>query len=284
MLYLKSYQGLGNEYFLVDPRRSVWGQSAEKLQLALSRNFGLCADGILIGPAPDTEGWSLRIFNPDGSEAACGGNAIMIFARYLADAGYVTADNLSVRVGAGEIPVRFLDAAREQICITLPAASFFAEDIPVRGAEGELVDTELSFGAQSLRVSCVQNGTPHCVLLLPEINRTLACDLGERIQESGRFPEGVNVVLMQLVDERNLKLEFFERGAGYITSSGSCAAAAASVAGRLGLCAAELQLHMPGGTMGAQLLPDGRVALTSRVSAVRSQTYSDDEIRAALSL
>lgn len=284
MLYLKSYQGLGNEYLLVDPRRSVLGQSAERLQLALSRSFGVCADGILIGPLPDCADWQLRIFNPDGSEAACGGNAVMIFARYLADAGYVTADSLTVQVGAGQIPVEFLDGAHERVRITLPRASFLSSEVPAAGEVRDCADVTLDLQGQKLRAALLSNGTPHCIVPLENVSRPLACDLGPRIQECGLFPEGVNVTLVAKEEPDAIRVEFFERGVGYLPSSGSCAAAAAAAAHRFGLCGTSVTVRMPGGEMLAELLPDGRTTLTGRVSELRSQTYSDDEVREALCL
>ncbi len=48
------------------------------------RNYGVGADGILCWSAgAEGSSFTLRIFNPDGSEAEKSGNGLRIFARYL---------------------------------------------------------------------------------------------------------------------------------------------------------------------------------------------------------
>ena len=51
------------------------------------------------------------------------------------------------------------------------------------------------------------------------------------------------------MDRKNIKLEIWERGAGYTLASGSSSSAAAAVARKLDWCDRELTVHMPGGTL-----------------------------------
>ena len=58
----------------------------EKIQKICDRHFGIGSDGILLGIIqPEKNNFSLRIFNPDGSEAEKSGNGLRIFSRYLWD-------------------------------------------------------------------------------------------------------------------------------------------------------------------------------------------------------
>ncbi|HQY26466.1 MAG TPA: diaminopimelate epimerase, partial [Thermoflexales bacterium] len=63
------------------------------------------------------------------------------------------------------------------------------------------------------------------------------------------FPNRTNVQFVKVLNRRHLRIEIWERGAGYTLASGSssCAAAAASV--RLGLCEREVTVSMPGGDL-----------------------------------
>jgi len=83
------YHGLGNDYIVIDPKEFRIKLTPEKIKLICDRNFGAGSDGILYGPLFKGKKISLKIFNPDGSEAEKSGNGIRIFSRYLADAGYV---------------------------------------------------------------------------------------------------------------------------------------------------------------------------------------------------
>jgi diaminopimelate epimerase len=64
---------------------------------------------------------------------------------------------------------------------------------------------------------------------------------------------------MRILDQGNIKIEIWERGAGYTLASGSSATAAAAVAHKLGLCDADIVVHMSGGRLDITLA-DGFVA------------------------
>ena len=53
--------------------------------------------------------------------------------------------------------------------------------------------------------------------------------------------------LLEVIDRNNIKIEIYERGAGYTLASGSSSCAAASAAYKLGLVDNKIKVHMPGG-------------------------------------
>ena len=71
------------------------------------------------------------------------------------------------------------------------------------------------------------------------------------------FRGRTNVQFLQILDRKNLRIEIWERGAGYTLASGSSACAAANAAFRLGLCEAATQVHTPGGILQVAIAPDG---------------------------
>ena len=77
------YEGLGNDYLVLDPAGWALPLTPERIRRLCDRHFGLGSDGILWGPeaVPDKpDAVRLRIFNPDGragtacafSHASCG--------------------------------------------------------------------------------------------------------------------------------------------------------------------------------------------------------------------
>ena len=44
------YHGLGNDYLVLDPTEAGNGLSAERVRRICHRNYGIGADGILLGP------------------------------------------------------------------------------------------------------------------------------------------------------------------------------------------------------------------------------------------
>ena len=114
-------------------------------------------------------------------------------------------------------------------------------------------------------------GNPHCIVLCEEPSEVPSAELTRRygplIERDARFPNRTNCQFMQILDRQNIRIEIWERGAGYTLTSGSSATAAAAVAHKLGLCDATIVVHMSGGSLDIALT-NGFVA-TMRGPVVR---------------
>jgi diaminopimelate epimerase len=106
------------------------------------------------------------------------------------------------------------------------------------------------------------------VIRLPEVNEALARRYGPDIEVHPQFPRKTNVQFLQVIDRKNIRIEIWERGAGYTLASGSSSSAAAAVAHRLGLVDADVTVHMPGGQIGILIAPDYAIRMTGTVNKV----------------
>ena len=88
-IIMSKYQGLGNDYLILDPKKNKVELQGKKVALLCQRGFGLGADGVLYGPVEMEGKLGVRIYNADGSESAISGYGVRIFAKYLMDQGYV---------------------------------------------------------------------------------------------------------------------------------------------------------------------------------------------------
>jgi diaminopimelate epimerase len=91
---------------------------------------------------------------------------------------------------------------------------------------------------------------------------------GPLIENDARFPNRTNVQFMQVLDRCNIRIEIWERGAGYTLASGSSSTAAAAVAKRLGFCDSDIIVHMPGGRLHIQLSDDFSATMSGPVVRV----------------
>jgi diaminopimelate epimerase len=73
---------------------------------------------------------------------------------------------------------------------------------------------------------------------------------------------------MEVIDRRNIRIEIWERGAGYTLASGSSSTAAAAVAYRLGLCDPAITVKMPGGDLAIRFFQDFDATMTGPVTRV----------------
>jgi diaminopimelate epimerase len=73
---------------------------------------------------------------------------------------------------------------------------------------------------------------------------------------------------MQVLDRKNIRIEIWERGAGYTLASGSSSSAAAAVAHKLGLCDRSISVHMPGGKIEIEIGDGFAIRMTGAVTKV----------------
>lgn len=244
------YHALGNDYLVYPPTESQPSWTPDQVRLICHRNFGLGSDGILEGPLPSTHAaFGLRIWNPDGSIAEKSGNGLRIFSRYLYDHGLVQAGStFTVETGGGVVSA-IVHGSGEEVTVDMGKVSFQSTDIPVAGESREVLRESIHLLGQDWEYSAATIGNPHCVLVLPEVSANLAHQLGPLLEVEPRFPNRTNVQLVQILDRHRIRIEIWERGAGYTLASGSSSSAAAAVAHRLGLVDREVTVIMPGGTL-----------------------------------
>ncbi len=113
--------------------------------------------------------------------------------------------------------------------VDMGRVSFDSVEIPVAGPRREVLGETLRVGDQSVSFSAATIGNPHCVILREQVSDEEAKELGPLIERDPRFPNRTNVQFVEVLDRANLKLEIWERGAGYTLASGSSSCAAAAV-------------------------------------------------------
>ena len=101
---------------------------------------------------------------------------------------------------------------------------------------------------------------------------------------TSRFPNRTNVQFLEVVDRNNIKIQIWERGAGYTLSSGSSSSAAASVAHRLGYCDGDITVHTPGGEIFINISDDYYITMSGAVTKVGNYQMSDSVLTQSVPL
>lgn len=275
-LVFQKYHALGNDYFVLDPATGEL-PDPERIEAVCHRNYGLGSDGILYGPlASDVADFGLRILNPDGSEAEKSGNGLRIFCRYLHDRGEVTDRPFTVETPGGVVSACIHDPS-ESIEVDMGKVSFASKVIPVRGEDREVLRETLEAGGESVEFSAATIGNPHCVVLRDKVTEEETRRLGPHLERHPLFPNRTNVQFLEVIDRANIKLEIWERGAGYTLASGSSSSAAASVARKLGLVDSDVTVHMPGGMLTLSIGEDFAVRMTGPVTRIGELTWTPED-------
>jgi diaminopimelate epimerase len=275
-VYFRKYHGLGNDYLVIDPNIHDLDLTPDTIRLICDRNFGIGADGILYGPIKSGDNISLRIFNPDGSEAEKSGNGLRIFAKYLFENKYVDKKNFSIETSGGTVEAYIEDDSANLIKINMGKMTFQSTKIPVRGREREVVNEELQIDGVKYKVTCLSVGNPHCVIPMNEVTEQKAKELGPKVENHNMFPNRINVQLLKVIDRSNIEIRIWERGAGYTLASGSSSCAAAGAAHKLGLVDNLINVKMPGGTLFVEICGNNDVYLTGEVEGVFEGRFHAD--------
>ena len=252
---LIKYQALGNDYLVLD----LPGPLEELVRLLPTlchRQFGLGSDGLLTF---DPAAMSVRIFNPDGSEAQKSGNGLRITAAH-AVLEHGAPNQFEIRTTDRANPVRVLEIAGPRVSTELDIGkpSFRAADLPAL-VEGEPRRVSIATPAGTIEAALVSVGNPHAVVFGERVDAGRAVELGPLVERHPMFPERTNMQLVEVLDRSRARIEIWERGAGYTLASGTSASAVAAALMRDGLVDDDVTIVMPGGELSIRKGPDGNL-------------------------
>ncbi len=236
-LAFHKYQGLGNDFILVDNRHQPQPcLTPEEAAALCNRRFGVGADGVIfLLPGQEGADFSMRLFNSDGSEAEMCGNGIRCLARFLQDLGIPSRDGAyQIHTLAGRIVPRVRPDGLVTVDMGIPR--LLAGQIPTTLARPEerVMRQPLQVAGREWRVTAVSMGNPHCVVFLEEEGSLEELELekvGPLFEHHPAFPERTNTEFVQVLSPSYLRLRVWERGAGATLAcgTGACAALVAAV-------------------------------------------------------
>ena len=262
---LAKWQGLGNDYLIVEEEALPGPLSAEAIELLCDRHLGIGSDGILLscpptGAIPNAVA-RMRVFNPDGGEPEMCGNGIRMFARYLERCGAVADADFVVETLAGPITPRLLDGGAVRVDMGL--ARFRSANVDAPGS-GDVVSAYLQANGCDYEFTFVDVGNPHCVIPVDDPLTFDVCGVGPLMERHPYFPNRTNVEFIRVERDGSVTMRVWERGVGETQACGTGATAAAAACVRLGLASSPVVVHLLGGDLTIEVEDTGRaVALAT---------------------
>ncbi len=211
---LIKYQALGNDYLVLDLPAAL-DPVVELLPEICDRHRGLGSDGLL---AFDSKAMTVRIFNPDRSEAQKSGNGLRIAAAH-AVLEHGAGERFELRTPGGPNPVRIINRDGAQVTseVDIGRPSFRAADLPAL-FDGEPDRVHLNTPAGSVEAMLVSVGNPHCVVFGEPVTMERCQQLGPYLERHAAFPERTNVQLFEALDRGHIRLEIRESGGNLVQS------------------------------------------------------------------
>jgi len=287
-LEFSKYQGLGNDFILVDNRHQ--GEPClrpEQAARLCDRNFGVGADGVifLLSGSGDAD-YAMRIFNADGSEPEMCGNGIRCLAKFAArleaqDQGNATATPGTPNLYRIQTPAGLISPEIQPnglVRVDMGPPELHADRIPttLAGKADKVIDLPLRVGDRDWQVTCVSMGNPHCVTFVDDVTTIPLEVLGPRFEHHPAFPQRVNTEFIQVQRPDYLKMRVWERGAGSTLACGTGACAALVAAVLTGRSDRHATLELPGGLLEIEWVAEtNRVIMTGPASLVFTGSLAD---------
>ncbi|WP_018248962.1 diaminopimelate epimerase [Orenia marismortui] len=246
--------GLGNDFVLIDCLEKEVENPSQLAKEMCDRNFGIGADGlVLILPSDLAEAdYRMRIFNPDGSEPQMCGNAIRCFAKYLYERELTDKTQLKIETLAGMIKPEIIleEGVVKLVTVDMGEPILRRNEIPMLGEEQEqVIKEELRVGTETFEITTVSMGNPHCVIFVEDIEKIELTNWGPQIETHELFPEDINVEFIEVLNQDEIEMRVWERGAGVTLAcgTGACASTVASILNEL--TERKVTVHLAGGDL-----------------------------------
>ena len=248
------YEGLGNDFVVLDRRASGVDVSPSASRALCDRRRGVGADGVLVLLPSKRAAARMVVHNADGSLAEMCGNGLRCVAKYLLDRE-PGRDALEVETGAGVLPARARRAGGEvvEVEIELGPARLQAPHLPPGPGGGPFVAAPVP--GLDWPGTAVSMGNPHLVLLgaPAEVVR----EHGPRLEHLPGFPDRTNVEAVSRGGEE-LRVWVWERGSGLTDACGTGAAASVAAALVAGWVQPDVfvPVELPGGRLAVRVSAD----------------------------
>lgn len=257
-------EGCGNDYVYLDGvsrELRLAEEDIPALARAVSdRHYGIGSDGlvIILPPGlPDRADLRMRMFNADGSEAEMCGNASRCVGRFAWEHGLTDRPVIRLETLAGIKLLQRVDDGQgrpSRVCVDMGLPELARQRIPVcpdttADPASPCIDQPIQAAGRHWRMTCVSMGNPHAVVFVDDVDSLDLPVIGPAFEHHPWFPSRTNTEFVQLVDDRQVRMRVWERGAGETLACGTGACAVAVACALTGRTGRQVAVGLRGGTL-----------------------------------
>lgn len=267
---IQKWQALGNDYLVAEEQELPWEVSPNRIRLLCDRHFGVGSDGLLLVGPPLSEAAvaSLRIFNPDGTEAELSGNGARQAALFLADLGWTDSETFVIDTKGGLVEPTIL--SEHEVRMSMGAASPSSDELLPGGSPDGIGELDAAGTTWTYQFHAV--GNPQCAIRVDDgLEELDLSELGPAIERHEIFPQRTNVSFWALEERPDgrtgVRARIFERGVGETLASGTGACGAALAAWKAG-AESPLIVRLDGGELMVAIDDEAELTLTGEAEKV----------------
>jgi len=243
--------GIGNDYIFVNCFEEIVTDPSRDALIMSRQHLGVGSDGLVLIEPSDTADFGMRIFNSDGSEAEMCGNATRCIGKYVYERGMTdkTELTLATKGGIRQLWLTLDQGTVSRVKVDMGTPEFNPKRIGV-DLPGEMVlRHRLQIMGQTVFVTCVNMGNPHCVVFVRDPEIVDVATQGPMLENHPLFPRRTNVEFVRIIRRDILQMRVWERGVGETLGCGTGASAAIVASVLCGLSDRTAQVKLPGGNL-----------------------------------
>jgi len=191
--------GSGNDFIIIDNRNNLVDESGltSFVKKVCMRRMSAGADGLILIEKHDSADFKWRFFNSDGGRAEMCGNGARCAARFAYING-IAGSGMSFVTDAGIVNA---EVTGDRSMVKMPEPSGFKNNCLIQLNSGPL------------KVSCVNTGVPHAVIVTDGIDGVDVIGTGREIRFHKHFaPAGTNVNFITGIENGTISIRTYERG------------------------------------------------------------------------
>jgi diaminopimelate epimerase len=257
-IFFTKMHGLGNDFIVIDNFNGRIKLKKEDIMLLCDRNKGIGADGlILIESSTKKADCFMNYYNADGSEAEMCGNGIRCVAKFLKNDYLKKKETFEIETRFGVKKITIENDGTFSVNMGKPI--FDHPDFP-----------DKNIFLEGLELNFVSMGNPHAVAFIESLADFDLKILGSAIENNPKFPNKINVELVEKIDNKKFKVLVWERGCGATLACGTGACAVYAIIQKQENKKEEIIIELPGGELFISKNKEGEIIMRGEAKSVYS--------------
>ena len=255
--------GLGNDFVIYNARED--GLDAPKfIKQIADRKTGIGCDLVVITRDSDKEYCDIhaKFINSDGTTAEICGNALRCLGKEL----FKLKEKKQLVIETDKRLIDLEDYGNGDVCVDMGKPNYDCSSIPLSTEDNNNI---IDFNLEYLKIGFALNiGNPHLIFFVNQLKKSLLEKDSKEIERLNFFPEGVNISVVKVINDRVLKIMTHERGVGVTQACGSAACASVLAAKEKKHVSDKVCVEMTGGKLNIEITNNNHVLMIGKAKKV----------------
>ena len=255
--------GLGNDFVIYNSKEDGLDDPKFIKEIA-DRKTGIGCDLVVITRDSDKEYCDIyaKFINSDGTTAEICGNALRCLGKEL----FKLKEKKQLVIETDKRLIDLEDYGNGDVCVDMGKPNYDCSSIPLSTEDNNNI---IDFNLEYLKIGFALNiGNPHLIFFVNQLKKSLLEKDSKEIESLNFFPEGVNISVVKVINDRVLKIMTHERGVGVTQACGSAACASVIAAKEKKHVSDKVCVEMTGGKLNIEITNNNHVLMIGKAKKV----------------